>query len=67
MQANDSIPTPKNQLEISPISPSNDFLKNKGSLASIPVKSIIADPIFQMREKRDRRCDCPPVRRSHAE
>ena len=27
-----------------------DFLQNKGILASIPVASIIADPIFQMRE-----------------
>ena len=27
-----------------------DFLRNKGILTSIPVASIIADPIFQMRE-----------------
>lgn len=29
---------------------SEDFLQNKGRLTSIPVESIIADPIFQMRE-----------------
>lgn len=29
---------------------SKDFLQNKGILDSIPVESIIADPIFQMRE-----------------
>ena len=46
---NSNIPAQKNQLEISPIPRSDDFLKNKGSLASIPVNSIIADPIFQMR------------------
>ena len=43
---NSNISTEKSQLEITPVS---DFLKNKGSLASIPVQSIIADPIFQMR------------------
>lgn len=46
---NSNTPAQKNQLEISPIPRSDDFLKNKGSLASIPVNSIIADPIFQMR------------------
>ena len=44
---NSNTPAQKNQLEITPVS---DFLKNRGSLTSIPVNSIIADPIFQMRE-----------------
>ena len=47
---NSNTPAQKNQAENSPISPSNDFLKNKGSLISISVQSIIADFIFQMRE-----------------
>ena len=47
MQMNSNTPAQKNQLEITPVS---DFLKNRGSLASIPINAIVADPIFQMRE-----------------